>query len=53
MTDTKTTIEEKRSQMETIYNSSFDKLDTIIKKQEELIKKIISENDINPDDLYV
>ena len=53
MTDTNNTIKEKRGKMEKVYNNSFDKLDTIIKKQEELIKKIISENNINPDDLYV
>ena len=53
MTDIKLTKNTKREQLETIYNSSFDKLDNIIIRQETLIKEIISKYNINPDDLYV
>ena len=53
MTDTNLTKEQKKKELERIYNNSFDKLDDIISRQEVLIKEIISKYDINPDDLYV
>ena len=53
MTNLKNNPNEKRKELERIYNNSFDKLEDIIHRQEELIQDIISKHDINPDDLYV